>query len=504
MTGLQRKDFYLLAFLFLVVLLIFFPLFYTDYIYTDEAVQLWLYWPGSDFSMFAAQGRWITELLIAKSFKAINTIHGITYIRIFGLAMWLVCLPVWYTIVKRIAARGPGYEYLPFFTCLYLVTSLQFSITVQWASCIELPIANTAGLLSGAILYLAIRDNEKKWSLPVPAGLGAAVAGLVSLSTYQSGFGCFLVPFLFHYISAYTTRKEVVFVKGLAFYFLMYAVYFVLFKVWVTVNHVASDPRTGFTAEPFDKLLFFFSHPLKRAFWFNIIIDGDNKLGRAAYKVLLVGWMLLAFIRFGKAKWLSAIKYIVAVLLVFMISYLPSLVVKESYSSNRTLLAINMCVWIVCAEMVLYIVKSIQLRRIVAFSVATVLLISGWYNFNRQFLKPIHEEYMAVKNHVQQHYNKNITTVYFIKPTEDAFSRKHHLQISMDEFGVPSTFFEWVPEPLMQQMVAEITGDRQTGQKLTVKFWPDKESFTQSGEAITNKVLVLNVPELIDPKISAH
>jgi hypothetical protein len=102
--------------------------------------------------------------------------------------------------------------------------------------------------------------------------------------------------------------------------------------------------------------------------------------------------MVLAFIRFGKKNWLSAVKYIAIVLVMFMISYLPSLVVKENYSSNRTLTAINMCVWIVCTEMVLVIVKHIQLRRIIALSLAAVLMISGWYNFNKQFLQPVHEE----------------------------------------------------------------------------------------------------------------
>lgn len=502
-TGLQRKDFYLLSFLFLVVLLIFYPLFYSDYIYTDEVNQLWLYRPGSGFSMFAAQGRWITELLISKSFEAVDSIHGIIYIRVFALLMWLACIPVWYVIIKRIAAQGPGYTYLPFFTCLYLVTSLPFSITVQWASCIELPIANTAGLLSGAIWYVKIRD-KKMWAIPVVAGLGAAVAGLISLSSYQSGFGCFLIPFLFHYISAYTTGKDLVFVKGLAFYFFIYAVYFVLFKIYLAVNHVGSDPRTGIYLNLSDKLQFFFSHPLKRSFWFNIIVNEDNKLARAVYKVLLVGWMVLAFARFGKKNWLSAVKYIVAVLVIFMISYLPSLVVKENYASNRTMLAVFMGVWIVCAEMFLYLVKNGMARRITAISLTAVLLIAGWYNFNKQFLLPVREEYSAIRNYVQQQYNKNITTVYFIKPDGDAFKRKYQIQTSMDEFGVPSTFPEWVPENLIQQMVFEITGNRKTAEQLVVKHWPDMETFTASGETVSGNVILVNVPALIDPENVPH
>jgi hypothetical protein len=148
--------------------------------------------------------------------------------------------------------------------------------------------------------------------------------------------------------------------------------------------------------------------------------------------------------------------------------------------------------------MVLYLVKSIQLRRLIGFSLATVFLITGWYNFNKQFLHPIHEEYMAVKTYLQRHYNKNITTVYFIKASEDAFQKKYHLQLTMDEFGVPSTFFKWVPDNFTRQLVYELTGSRETANQLTVKDWDDAESFSRSGERVTENTLVVNVPELIN------
>jgi hypothetical protein len=228
------------------------------------------------------------------------------------------------------------------------------------------------------------------------------------------------------------------------------------------------------------------------------LVNDQHKLARALYKVLLVGWMLLAFIRFGKKNWLQAVKYILAAFAVFLLAYLPSLVVKENYSSNRTLTAINMCVWIACAEMVLYVVKNIQFRRVIAYSLAVLLIIGGWYNFNKQFLQPVHEEYAAVKDYVQQHYNKNITTVYFIKAAEDGFRTKYHIQLSMDEFGMPSTYPDWVPEPLTRQLVYEKTGKRETANQLSIKYWEDADSFSKSGEPVTANTLVVNVPEILD------
>lgn len=496
MTALKRKDGYLLSFLLLVVLVIFYPVFYTEYAYTDEVTLLTNYRQGNGFTSFTAQGRGIMEFFISTSYRAINTIREISYIRAFALFMWLACVPIWYVTVKRIAVKGPGYEYLPFFTCLYLVTSLPFSITVQWTSCMQLSIANTAALLSGAIWYNSTRDKEKFWSIPGGAALASVVAGLIAMFSYQSAFGCFLVPFLLHYISAYTTRKDVVLIKGLAFYILMYAVYFVTFRLSLIIFHVPGDARTGVSLNP-EKILWFFWQPLKRAFWFNLVLSNDNVLARVMYFVLFAGWIALAFIRFGIKDRLQAVKYIAAAILVFMASYLPGLVVKENYSSNRTLLAIDMCVWVVCAEMILYVVKKATARKAIGYGIAIFLVICGWYNFNKQFLMPIREEYNDVKNYVFQHYNSNITTVYFIQPGEDAFEKKYHLQTSMDEFGVPSTFFNWVPEPFIRLLVLEKTGSRETAGNLTIKWWKSEESFKASGEQVTGNTLIVNVPQIL-------
>lgn len=496
----KQKDYLLLGIIFLVALIIFYPVCFTDYVYTDEIIQLWNYRPGSGFNMYGIQGRWIPELLLSRLYSAIDTVHQITYIRVLALLIWFICIPVWYSIMKRIVGKEPAYEYLPFFTCLYLVTGLPFAVSVQWATCMELSIANTAGLLSGALLYLTIRDKENTWRIPVAAGVGAAASGLLSLFTYQSGFGSFLIPFLFHYISPYTTQKERVLIKGLVFYFLMYAVYYPLFKLILVIGHLESDARTGIHIDLFNKLQFFYSQPLKRAFWFNVIVNDENKLARAIYKILLVGWMVLAFVRFGKKNWPDAVKYIAAGLFVFMISYLPSWVVKENYSSNRTLPALNMCVWVVCAEMVLFLLKNIPARLTTGIAVACALIALGWYNFRKEFLQPVHEEYIAVRNFIQKNYNPGIKTVYFIKSPEDAFRKKYHIQSSMDEFGVPSTLVDWVPDNFTRQMVYEKTGNRQIADQLVIKFWPDMESFTASGETVPVGGLLVNAPAIIGIK----
>jgi hypothetical protein len=359
-------------------------------------------------------------------------------------------------------------------------------------------IANTAGLLSGGIWYTGCINREKFRNIPLPAALGAMVAGLISLFAYQSGFGCFVIPFLLHYISSYTIRKDAVFGKGMAFYFGMFALYFVLFKLSLSIAHMGSDARTGVTDDPSGKITYFLREPLHRAFWFNFIMNTDRKLPWTISKVLMGAWVMLAFIRFGKKNWLLAVKHIVVAALALVLSFWVSMVVKEDYPSSRTMLGIDMCVFILWAEMVLYFVKNIQVRRVIAGSVIIILCITAWFNFNLQFLKPIQKEYTAAKNYVQQHYTNHITTVYFIMPAQDEFQKQYGLHQSMDEFGVPSTSFEWVPENFAQQLVYEKTGNRETAQQLAVKYWKDEDAFAASGERVTDSTLVVNMTGLIE------
>src|SRR5689334_21182655 len=117
----QRKDFYLLGVLSVLLLLIFLPLFYSDYIFTDEASEIWGYNSIPGLQLFTDDGRWLSEILQSWLFKMADTIHDVTYLRLISLFGWMACLSIWYGVIKRSVDKVPGYEFLPFFSCLYLI-----------------------------------------------------------------------------------------------------------------------------------------------------------------------------------------------------------------------------------------------------------------------------------------------------------------------------------------------------------------------------------------------
>src|SRR5437868_5301939 len=105
----QRKDLYLVGILWLVLFFIFLPLFYSNYIFMDEAFQLWGYRAISGFYMFIDEGRYLTEELQRWLFNMIDTIHGVIYMRLFSFFGWMLCLPLWYAIINKEVANVPKF-----------------------------------------------------------------------------------------------------------------------------------------------------------------------------------------------------------------------------------------------------------------------------------------------------------------------------------------------------------------------------------------------------------
>lgn len=494
-----RKDFYLIGILWLIVLFIFLPLFYSNYIFTDEVAELWEYNSIAGHQMFTDDGRWLAEQMHSWLFKKINTINEVTWLRLISLFGWLLCLPVWYSVIKRLVANVPAYEYLPFFICLYLVTSLPFLISVQWAACMQFFIADTIALVAGAIALQCIQPQNNKPGKRIAAGIGSAVLSLASLFLYQGAYACFLIPFLLYFLNPFTQKKDRVLVFGLAFHLVVCAVYFPLYKLTFSIYNNFSEPtRNLLYVDPIEKLKFFVARPLERSFRFNVLTKEESPVSNIYYTVMLLALVVLAFVRFRIEKWQLAVKYLVGIGCVWVISYLPSLLIKEYFASNRTLMALNLCVFIVCAEMALWVIKNKMVLQVAGIAVLCFLTLVARYNFRQVFLRPAVDETAALTGYFKQHYNNSIQTIHFIQPLESYVGERYKVIQSMDEFGVSSTFSDWVPEALSKQLIYEITGSRPQAAGVTVKYWASKADYLNAHEALNSSILLVDVPAILN------
>ena len=496
----QRKDLYLVGILLLCLLFIFLPLFYSEYIYMDEALQLWGYRAVPGFYMFIDEGRFLTEELQRWLFNRIDTIHGVKYVRLFSLFGWMLCLPLWYAIIKREVSNVPKYKYLPFFTCLYLITNPSFLVAVQWATCLQFFISDTVSLLAGAIVVNSLRAEDFKIQKGLWAGIIALLLGIPALFLYQGSWSCFLIPFFLYFINPLNNNKNKVLLRGAIVHFAVYAAYFIIYKASFLIwDNIPEDPRNKLYINPFIKMAFFLARPLERSFRFTLITEERSLISLAFYILSVLSLALLTFKRFGQEKRRQAVKHLAIVLFGFgVIAYLPGLLIEENYASNRTLFTLNLVVFIFCFEMALYYIKNKWVLQIGGVAVCVFFVWCARFNSYQGFVRPLVAETAALKNYFRLHYNANIQSVHFIRPPEDIMAKKYHINYSMDEFGVPSSHFIWAPENQTKQMIYETTGDRAAASKILVKQWTNNEEYARSGEKVDSTVLLVDVKAIID------
>jgi len=490
----NRKDYLKISLLILIAIGIYYPLFYSEYAYTDELVQLWLYKKGTNFQMFITQGRYITEKLFQWLFGNANTIRDLAGIRMFSFFGWMVCIPVWYFIIKKVIEKEKLPSILAPFSILYLICSPPFSIYVQWTSCLEHFIANTAGLLSGYILYSFSRDRNEKITGPILGAAGCIIFGVISLFTYQNGFGSFFLPFIF-YLAPKPKNFRVILI-AVVFCFLIYGIYYFLFKYNLRANNIAAVGRTTISIDLFPKIRFFFGRALAIPFHFNYLFNEKDLVGAAFYVIIFFTWIGIDF-RISRLSLINYLKSFSLSIILLVLIYLPGLVVKENYASNRTLFALNLAVFFLVANTLLMAIKKYRVRLATVIVLSSVFIVNAYFNFTWQFLNPVKNEYRNVRAFIEGNYHPGVDTVYFIQPHEDFFVRKYGITRSWDEFGVPSTFFNWVPEFFVKQVIFEKTGNHEIAERMITKQWPDKKQFPDSAFQIFQRTMFVDVENIL-------
>jgi hypothetical protein len=491
----KKKDLVPNLLLIGIVLFIFYPVFFGRYVYTDEAVQLWMYRKGSGFQMFSGQGRYVTEKMVQWLFNSIHSINQITYLRLVSLSGWIVCIPAWYSVIKKIVQKEGLPAQLTLFSLVYLICMPPFAMYVGWAAVMEMFLANTAGLFSGYFLYRGIRADGQQISLSFIDILLSIITGCFSLFTYQNGFGCFLLPFILHLMASPKSMKRIFIATGV--YIFIYVVYYAAFRLLLTINHMQASERTGVHINVGNKLPFFIARPLASAFHFTWIFNERNVMGLAVYIFLAAAWLLVYFLQHKKWRPADSLQYLLMIFCVLGLIYLPSLIVKENYASNRTLFALNMAVFFLFSHNMITILHREQTRKIAVAAVSIVFVGNAWYNFNKQFLRPVVKEYAQIRNFVELNYHPSIDTVFFIRPPEDFFVKKYGITRSWDEFGVPSTFFDWTPEFLVKQIVFEKTGDRELAEKLVVKSSLLKQDIANGVDGSGPRMMIIDGPAIL-------
>ena len=446
--------------------------------------------------MFHSQGRWLTGLLFKNFFSSISNIEQLKILRLFSFTGWILTTIIWSLIFKKWTVLLNLPKDIWLLGCLYFVCSISVCIYIGWASCMEIFLAVLAGLASSHILFENLFKQQMGAWLRITVGLSSLVLGIVSLFIYQNAFGVFLIPFFLRYVQGKKAKPDRITVMGMIFYLAVYLIYYFLFKYSLSLYHLEAGNRTEIHFNLLKKISFFFSGPFPQGFSLNLLFLARSIFSQIFYPIIFIAWLIITFKRNKENTIITNVLFVAFILFLLALIYLPSMIAAENFPSYRTLFAFNLAVFIMVTESLIYLFQKEKERKLFTWAMVAWLVLTGIYTFNFQYINPLKKEYKVLKGFVESHYNPGVRQVYFIRADKFLFSPEFHTQVYRDEFGAPSTYRDWVPEPIIKQMIFEITKSRKTAEEISVIQFENAELYNQAKLALNDKSLVIDMNTL--------
>lgn len=487
----------------LVLLIIFYPLFQANYVYLDDCHQLWYNEKGATFNIWFIHGRLIGGLLMEKAFTSIKTIDAVRLYRILSVLGWALAIVVYVKVAIQWARYNLIDNRLVLISAVYIASSLSVAIANGWGgTCFEICLTFTAGLLSGHLLYAQLKKHNRYRAIPIHMQLLVVALGAISLFTYQIGIGMFLIPFFLHFNSRKFEKPDHFVITGVIAFLVVIAIYYLIYKLHLKIEGIEEPHRANLTFNILNKISFFVGVPTAQAFSFNFLFNLHSIISQAFYILAIAAWVVYSFmIQRGKPV-ISKIIYIAGTFALLMLIYLPVMATVENYSSYRSMLALNLAVALMITNMIIEWFKNSSWKNGFAITAMLVFAGVGFYNFRYNFLKPILKEYQVVRTYVEKQYTPGTNKVYFLRPPENLYADQYHIHYYRDEFGVPLTFKDWVPVPLVKQIIYEITHDKEIAKKTEVVMFADDDaaSFNKQVALKEANTMSIDMPTIFNSK----
>jgi hypothetical protein len=470
----------------------------SDYLLTDEAYMLWYQADHHTvFNIFHSEGRsltgWLEQWLFGMSAEAAN----VKYIRLLSLAECALSMLYLSYVLRYLQKSGLSIsDGLIDCTLAFFAASLSSVICIGWAVCTEIFIPMVLGLAAGMLLYRQIMKDPVLIKIPVRISWQVLVLGIVALFFYQSTYSFFLLPFYLLFLVRKDGRLTRPLYIALFFYFASFGLYYILFKLLLKVTGVVAADRTILMFDPLNRLSFFFSFPMNQAFNINAFFDSGSVLSQAVFPVLLVAWVIyVLFSRRGQT--MKNVRYLAGMIVCWILGYLPLLIARENFGPYRTMIVLSIMVFLMLGEVLLSFLKGRRGKEVLVFVIVVVLLVRGGYVYKAYLADPLREEFRIVQKEVRKGYRPGIRRVIFLLAPENGFQSSFGIDHFKDEFGMPSTHKDWTPEPLIKQLVYEMTGDRAGASALEVAPYESRASVNEPSLLNDPGVLVVDMPTLL-------
>jgi hypothetical protein len=327
-----------------------------------------------------------------------------------------------------------------------------FTVYMGWSITFEIPISLICSFIAGYLLFINF-DKQKRLLYVFPISV---VLVIISLGLYQSSATAFLIPLAFYTIYNRTEIKKLLTIN-LLLLIVSFALYYFLFKLLLHFQELPGVSRSNIDIIRLPQMaLWFYSRELPH------IVSGSGViLAHTVFK--LVGWALLAFFFVQiiiesvrkERDWLS----IVVLVLILPLSYIANLISIDNNISMRTMVVPLVLVFVYQYEAVRILIHKSIILKYLGFFIAVGIVGSAFYNQNYALAGLQSREYNCLRPNIEHAIAKNPDKIIVIRPPLNfAPSIGYIDNVFCDEFGVISSSRNWVPIPMINQIVKEVKG----------------------------------------------
>ncbi len=446
------------VFLLAVLLSCYSPVLMTSYAVSDDYSVLAASLQGrmaEEKALRIAGGRPTDALLMNFLFSYVNDIGDLRYLRLLSIIG--ITLLAW-SVYRTLRRVGWG-SYASVFLSVIVCAMPPFQQHASWAVSALYPFA---AVVSGGAFSMAEQGFEErrplyKWSLTARAVL----LELLALTIYQPAamfFWVFAAIVLFKpgallpcILRRFVWYSAIVFtglILGFGVYKLGLAMY----------GHKLPPMRSQLVQDVGEKVFWFFRQPLTNAL--NLAKLSAKRWLALSIAIFLFGGLMMYFP--GRIQ--ERLSKLLVALFVIPLSYLPNLVVAESWSAYRTLSALTAVV-VVYTFFALWGCGQILRRPVIASVLMTVALgffalgssLLAAYNVSTYFASPLSLELTVMRSQLAQQDLTQARSIYVIgSRIQDSVAPKGRY----DEFGRPFSSSPWGSWSAVYILLREISPQR--------------------------------------------
>jgi hypothetical protein len=445
----------------------FLPAVIVPYAFADDYSILWMAVSGEPSPQFgdnilaanAAGGRPLEGLLSSGFFSAAGTIDNLRFVRLFAIVT-IVAL----ALLLQWALVRSGLRPVPAALVAVLVCSMPaFQVYASWTVLFSAPLA---ALLAGGASLVADSAAHAPRDLAVDRMVGATAMLLAALLIYQPPAMFFWVFLAVAVVGARnetgralrTTRTHV----GVAGFALALAFLVTKLGAHFFANTATAGGRINLTHDVVGKTHWFFKHPLYESL--NLFELTPSRWLAALVAVIASAGILLWLVRRAARPLL----YVVIGVILIPVSYLPNLVVKDTWGAYRTqvslssLIALYTClgafgIWLILHDWLLLRVSGQALKAaeraalIVFAAFVGASAIFAAKNVTTLVVQPQNTELQMLRSQVAA-LPAGTPRVAFVET--DWYGGLTDVVV-YDEFGLPSSVRPWTLEPWFDLILRE-------------------------------------------------